>query len=211
MLITAGPTREPIDPVRFISNHSSGQLGLALVHAVLAAGHQVTGILGPVSLQLPAMARRIDVETTRQMHDAVLQQWPEHDILIMAAAVADYRPKHVSQEKFGRVSGLTIELEPTEDIIAAAARHRLPSQRVIGFSLEQSGNLARAREKLTRKRIDMIVFNPLQTMNSANIQATLLYADGREESLLRMSKPQFAQTLIARALSLHAQTADPHA
>jgi phosphopantothenoylcysteine decarboxylase/phosphopantothenate--cysteine ligase len=209
-LITAGPTREPIDPVRYISNYSSGQLGLALANAILAAGHQVIAILGPVSFQLPAEARRLDVQTTRQMHDAVLQHWPDHDILIMAAAVADYRPKQVSAEKLGRLSGMTIELEPTEDIIAAAAFHRLPHQRVIGFSLEHSGNLARAREKLARKRIDMIVFNPLETMNSVDIQAALLYADGREELLPQMPKPQFAQTLVARALSLGAGSANPH-
>lgn len=195
-LITAGPTREPIDPVRFISNHSSGQMGLSLISAALSAGHEVTAILGPVAVELPPAARRIDVETTRQMFDAVMEQLPSHDVLIMAAAVADYRPKHVAAEKLGRSGALTIDLEATEDIVAAAAGSKSPNQQVIGFSLESEGNLDRAKAKLQRKKLDMIVFNPLRTMNSATIQATLLYADGRMTALAECSKQAFAQQLI---------------
>ena len=195
-LITAGPTREPIDPVRFISNHSSGQMGRALISAAIDAGHEVTAILGPVAMETPSAARRIDVETTRQMYQAVMDQFPTHDILIMAAAVADYRPKRVSTEKLGRSGDLTLELEATEDIVAAAAASKTPSQQVIGFSLESEGNLDRAKAKLQRKKLDMIVFNPLRTMNSADIQATLLYADGRQTALPNSSKQAFAQHLI---------------
>lgn len=202
VLITAGPTREPIDPVRFLSNHSSGQMGLALCEAALQAGHEVTAILGPVSFTLPFPARRLDVVTTREMHDAVLHEFPGHDLLIMAAAVADFRPKQVARTKLGRSGSMTLELEPTEDIVAAAAQLRRADQRIIGFSLEAAGNLQRAKEKLTRKKLDCIVFNPLETMNSPRVEATLLYPDGRAESLPPAPKGEFAATLIARAPGL---------
>lgn len=203
ILITAGPTREPIDPVRYISNYSSGRMGVALVQAALAAHHSVTAILGPISFDLPAAARRIDVQSTREMHDAVLREFPSHDVLIMAAAVADYRPCQVADHKLGRGGRLVIELEPTEDIVAAAAQSKGANQWVIGFSLEAAGDLARARQKLARKKLDLIVFNPLQTMNSPEILATLLYADGRQEPLAPVAKEQFAQILIQRLSGLH--------
>lgn len=202
ILITAGPTREPIDPVRFISNRSSGQLGLALITAALAQQHSVTAILGPVTLALPAAARRIDVETTTQMHEAVLREFPQHDLLIMAAAPADFRPRQVATEKIVRGNSLTLELESTADIVAAASAIRRPDQRTIAFSLESEGDLDRARAKLQRKRVDMIVYNPLQTMNSPEIQATLLYADGRTEPLPCVPKPAFAPLLLDRATAL---------
>lgn len=201
-LITAGPTREPIDPVRFISNRSSGQLGLSLVTAALARGHSVTAILGPVTFSLPAEVQRIDVETTAQLHEAVLREFPRHDILIMAAAPADFRPMHVFPGKMPRGSALTLELEATPDIVAAASAIRRLDQRTIAFSLESEGDLDRARAKLQRKRLDMIVYNPLQTMNSPEIQAILLYADGRFEPLPCVAKSAFAALLVDRASAL---------
>ena len=202
ILITAGPTREPIDPVRFISNHSSGRMGLAIIQASLAAGHQTTAILGPVAFPLPPAARRIDVETTRQMHEAVLREFPQHDILIMAAAVADYRPIKVADHKLGRGGLLTIELEPTEDIVATAAKAKRPDQYVIGFALEAAGDLSRAHKKLTTKKLDLIVFNPLATMNSDMVQATLLFKGGRELQLPSMTKERFALILLENAAAL---------
>ena len=130
ILITAGPTREPIDPVRYIGNRSSGRMGAAIATAALKAGHEVTLILGPVTAAMPRDARRLDVETARQMHDAVISEFPAHDLLIMAAAVADYRPRKAAGKKLGRVDSLVIECEPTEDIVAAAARTKRPDQRV---------------------------------------------------------------------------------
>ncbi len=202
LLITAGPTREPIDAVRFISNRSSGQLGLSLVTAALAQKHSVTAILGSVAFDLPAGAVRIDVETTAQMHDAVLREFSAHDMLIMAAAPADFRPKQIFEGKMPRSGSLTLELEATDDIVAAASAIRRSDQRTIAFSLEAEGNLDRARAKLLRKRVDMIVYNPIQTMNSAEIQAALLYADGRSETLPRLSKADFAGLLLDRAAAL---------
>ncbi|MBA3272262.1 MAG: phosphopantothenoylcysteine decarboxylase, partial [Chthoniobacterales bacterium] len=132
VLITAGPTHEPIDPVRFIGNRSSGQMGAALAEAALAAGHQVSLILGPVTANMPQRVRRVDVETSRQMYDAVLGAFPAQDLLIMAAAVADFRPANPSAEKVHRTGKLTIELEPTEDILAAAGAIKRADQRTIG-------------------------------------------------------------------------------
>lgn len=196
VLITAGPTREPIDPVRFISNRSSGQMGASLISAALQAGHSVTAILGPVFPPIASAARRVDIETTRQMYDAVMRELPSHDLLIMAAAVADYRPRSIASEKLGRSGNLVLELEATEDIVAAAASTKRPDQRIVGFSLESEGNLDRARAKLERKKLDMIVYNPLRTMDSPAVQATLLYADGQQRSLPETSKQSFAKNLI---------------
>ena len=202
ILITAGPTREPIDPVRYIGNRSSGRMGAAIATAALKAGHQVTLILGPVTAAMPKDARRLDVETARQMHDAVMAEFPAHDLLIMAAAVADYRPTKVAGEKLGRKGALIIECEPTEDIVAAVARAKQPDQRIVGFSLESEGNVARAREKLSRKRLDMIVYNPLETMNSPAVRPTLLWPDGRAEELPASSKEEFGQLVLERAIGL---------
>jgi phosphopantothenoylcysteine decarboxylase/phosphopantothenate--cysteine ligase len=203
ILITAGPTHEPIDPVRFIGNRSSGKLGAALAHAAREAGHEVTLILGPVELEIPREGiLRVDVVSSRDMHDAVLLQFPDHDLLIMAAAVADFRPKHVLTEKIHRAGTLTIELEPTEDIVAEAGRLKRPDQRTVGFSLVERGDLARSREKLVRKNLDLVVYNPTDTMHSDSIESILLYPDGRREDLPSRSKAQFADNLIQRATAL---------
>ena len=199
VLITAGPTREPIDAVRYIGNRSSGKMGSALAGAALAQGHEVTLILGPVSVPMPDVPRRIDIETAAQMHRAVLTEFPSHDLLIMAAAVADYRPKQVHPEKLARAGALTIECEPTEDIIAAVGTMKQPAQRTVGFSLEMEGNTARAREKLSRKNLDLIVYNPTATMESASIKAILLWSGGREEQVPALLKNEFATLLLDRA------------
>jgi phosphopantothenoylcysteine decarboxylase/phosphopantothenate--cysteine ligase len=202
VLITAGPTYEPIDPVRFIGNRSSGQMGAALASAALAGGHSVTLILGPVTAPMPENVRRIDVFSSRDMHAAVLRDFPQHDLLIMAAAVADFRPKSVNEQKVERGGTMTIELESTEDILAAAGAIKRPDQRTIGFSLVKRGDLARSREKLRRKNADLIVYNPLDTMSSKTIESILLYPDGRSEELPTRAKAEFATVLIERAMAL---------
>lgn len=200
ILLTAGPTREPLDPVRYLGNRSSGRMGAALAQAALAAGHTVTAVLGAVETPFPAGIHRVNVETAAQMHDAVLRLLPECDVLIMAAAVADYRPKTTSPTKLSRSAGpLTLELEPTEDIAAAASAARRPDQRIIGFSLERDGDLPRARHKLSAKRLDLIVYNPLPTMGSPDVTATLIWPDGREQNLPLTDKHAFARRLIAEA------------
>lgn len=202
ILITAGPTYEPIDPVRFIGNRSSGKLGGALADAARARGHEVTLILGPVSAPMPANVRRLDVMSSREMNDAVMREFPNHDLLLMAAAVADFRPKNTQSHKLERGGNLTIELEPTEDIAAAAGASKRADQRVIGFSLVGADEIERSRNKLERKNLDLLVHNPLDTMTSDEIDATLLYRGGRSEHLPVASKADFARQLIERAEAL---------
>jgi phosphopantothenoylcysteine decarboxylase / phosphopantothenate---cysteine ligase len=202
ILITAGPTHESIDAVRYIANRSSGKLGAALAEAALRAGHAVTLIAGPVAVPMPLAARRIDVETARQMHDTVLRELPGHDLLIMAAAVADFRPAAALPEKLPRGERLRLELEPTEDILAAAAAARRPGQRLVGFSLVQADDLPRSRAKLASKGVDLLVHNPLQTMGSDQIAATLLYSSGRQEALPPLAKADFAAELLSRCAAL---------
>lgn len=204
VLITAGPTYEPIDPVRFIGNRSSGQMGAALASAAVGAGHDVTLILGPVTAAMPRheKIRRIDIFSSRDLLDAVLREFPGHELLIMAAAIADFRPKQVRTEKVERGGTLVIELEATEDIAAAAGAIKKPHQRTIGFSLVERGNLERSREKMRRKNLDLIVYNPLDTMSSTTIESVLLYPDGRQEELPSRSKADFADILLRRAQEL---------
>jgi phosphopantothenoylcysteine decarboxylase/phosphopantothenate--cysteine ligase len=165
-------------------------------------GHEVTLILGPVTVAMPETARRIDVETSRQMQEAVLAEFPNHDLLIMSAAVADYRPRTVRQEKTERGGSLNIELESTEDILAAAGKIKRPDQRTVGFSLVSRSNLSRSVEKIHRKNLDLIVSNPLETMNSPAIDAVLLWPDGRSEELPYRTKAEFADNLLERAIAL---------
>jgi phosphopantothenoylcysteine decarboxylase / phosphopantothenate---cysteine ligase len=202
ILITAGPTHEPIDPVRYIGNRSSGLMGAALGSAALKAGHQPTLILGPVSAPMPGGVRRIDVVSSRDLLDAVLREFPAHDLLIMAAAVSDFRPKNVPMRKVQRGGTMTIELEATEDILAAVGRIKRADQRTVGFSLVEPGDLQRSREKLARKNLDLIVHNPLDTMSSTTIKPVLIYADGRTEELPAQSKAEFADMLLARSADL---------
>ncbi|HEX4053631.1 MAG TPA: phosphopantothenoylcysteine decarboxylase [Tepidisphaeraceae bacterium] len=202
MLITAGPTREPIDPVRYIGNRSSGKMGAALVRAALAAGQEVTAILGPVATPFPSAAQRIDVETAEQMLAAVLREFPKHDLLIMAAAVADYRPVAASAAKLARKGVRMLELESTADIVAAAGRIKRPDQRTVGFSLETTPDPQRVRDKLRQKKLDLIVYNAVETISSELIQPTLFFADGSEEKLPSRPKGEFADILIQRSAGL---------
>jgi phosphopantothenoylcysteine decarboxylase/phosphopantothenate--cysteine ligase len=204
VLITAGPTYEPIDPVRFIGNRSSGQMGAALCNAATKAGHDVTLVVGPVTAPMPANVRRIDIFSSRDLHEAVLREFPAHDLLIMAAAVADFRPKSTNTQKVERGGSLTIELESTEDIAAAAGKIKQPHQRTIGFSLVARGDLARTKQKLVKKSLDLIVYNPLDTMSSKTIESILLYPDGRTEELPLTEKSRFAEILLDRAARLFA-------
>jgi phosphopantothenoylcysteine decarboxylase/phosphopantothenate--cysteine ligase len=204
ILITAGPTHEPIDAVRYIANRSTGKMGAALAKSALRAGHHTTMILGPVSLPIPPDIHRIDIVTAQQMFDAVMSEFPTHDLLIMAAAVADYRPMQVERDKLARQDFLAIQCEATPDIVAAASAAKRPDQRVVGFSLESPGDIDRAHRKLLSKNLDLIVYNPLDTMASDNIQSTLLYPDGRDENLPSRTKAEFADILIQRAVALFA-------
>lgn len=204
ILITAGPTQEPIDAVRYIGNRSSGKMGAALAAAALRRGHSTTLILGPVAVALGGDLRRIDVQTSRQMFDAVMLEFPTHDLLIMAAAVSDYRPTAAIPGKLPRQARWVLELEATVDIVAEAGKTKRVDQRTVGFSLETRADLERSRRKLIEKRLDLIVYNPAETIGDDAIAATLLYADGRMEELPLGPKAEVADTLLDRATGLFA-------
>jgi len=158
VLITAGPTREPIDPVRYIGNRSSGRMGYALTEAALRRGARVVLVSGPTALQAPGAAEVVAVETTEEMRQAVLSRLADATIVIKAAAVADYKPKQRSQQKIKRKGALSLELEPTSDILAEVASKR-SSQIVVGFAAETENVLENARRKLASKSLDAIVVN----------------------------------------------------
>lgn len=158
VLITAGPTREKIDPVRYLTNRSSGRMGYALAEAALRRGARVLLVSGPVNIDPPAGAELTRVETAGQMRDAVLQLLPPSTIVIKTAAVADYRAKSVADQKLKRKGPLTLDLEPTTDILAELSR-RKTSQLIIGFAAETENALENARKKLSAKALDAIVVN----------------------------------------------------
>jgi len=201
ILITAGPTREPIDEVRFISNRSSGQMGFALADAAADAGHDVTLLLGPVLLP-PSVAERVNVirfNTTADLEALLAEHFPQSDVLIKAAAVADYRPSKLIQGKTPRGDGLSIKLEPTPDLVACCAATKRDDQTIIAFALEDPDVLeTRAVEKMNRKKVDAILANPLQTMDATDIEPILFYADGRRDEPGRMSKGELAAWLVAK-------------
>jgi len=159
-LITAGGTREYIDPVRFISNASSGKMGYALARAALKAGHKVTLITAPTALTPPTGAEVIPVESAAQMFKAVKKHFPKCDCLIMAAAVADYTPAHPAKTKLKKQAAkLPLELKPTPDILKWAGRHKKPGQILVGFALEDRDLRLHAERKLREKNLDMIIAN----------------------------------------------------
>lgn len=209
MLITAGPTHEPIDSVRFIANRSSGRLGVAIADA--AAGRsrpggpswEVTLLLGPTPLTPSDPHVRVRrFLTTADLQALLDQEAPRCDVLIMAAAVADFRPRSVpgaDQGKVQRSEGpLTLTLEPTPDLLAAASARRRAHQFIVGFALEPRDRLLEsARAKLVRKRLDLIVANPLETMDSPEIDATILDANGPvSRASGPVAKETFARTLL---------------
>lgn len=186
MLITAGPTHEPIDAVRYIGNRSSGRLGVALADEAARRGCAVTLLLGPTPRHPDdSRVRTLRFRTTADLQTLLAEHMPRCDVLIMAAAVADYRPQTTPDQVRGKLrrenTALTIRLEPTPDQIAICSEKRLPGQVLVGFALEPRDELLpSARKKLERKRIDMIVANPLETMDAETIEATVVERTGRE-------------------------------
>ena len=160
ILITAGGTREHIDPVRFIANASSGRMGYALARAALKAGHTVTLITAPTSLRIPNNASVVRVETAGQMFEALKKHFPRCDGLIMAAAVADYTPARPAKTKIKKSGqSITLTLKPTPDILKWASNHKKKDQWVVGFALEDKALRTRAEQKMKDKNLDMIVAN----------------------------------------------------
>lgn len=205
LLITAGPTREPIDDVRFISNRSSGRVGIALADAATEAGHEVTLLLGPV-MMLTTIADRYDVhrfETCAELGALLSEHFREHDALVMAAAVADYRPVAKTAGKMPRQDGLDLRLEPTPDLVAQVAATKRVEQRVVAFALELEDQLEdRAVAKMRRKKVDAIVANPLATMDATTIHPVWMTANGSIQRPGAMEKPRFAAWLVERVTEL---------
>ena len=216
VMITAGPTREAIDPVRYISNHSSGLQGIAMADAALAAGAHVIFVAGPKVPPTDPAIERIDVISALDMQAAVHKQLAEADIFIGVAAVADYRPAVAASQKMKRAgkadAGLTIELIENPDIIAGVAQHQARPRLVIGFAAETNDTHKHAREKLVRKGLDAVVVNdvsdPAIGFNSSNNAATLIHADG-EVPFPKQSKAQLGHALLAQLVDIFAsQLAD---
>lgn len=199
-LITAGPTREPIDPVRYLSNRSSGKMGYAMAEAALEAGHDVTLISGPVTLDTPPGTQFVSITTSDEMHDAVHRHWHDCDVLVMCAAVADYKPSKVSAQKIKKSDEpLSLQLVPTRDILAS-----LPQQDrqflVVGFAAETIDVEEYAERKLRDKNCDIIVANDVSSahsgMDSDENEVTILFRNGEKEKISRAPKKIIARALI---------------
>jgi|YelNatPaOPRAMG01_1025707.scaffolds.fasta_scaffold00104_25 phosphopantothenoylcysteine decarboxylase/phosphopantothenate--cysteine ligase len=210
VLVTAGPTQEPVDPVRFITNRSSGRMGYALAQAALWAGAEVTLVSGPTPLQPPRGVGFVSVRTAAEMAEAVERHWPQTEILFMAAAVSDYRPSQVAEHKLKKGEGptLRLDLEKTPDILAWAGQNK-GARILVGFAVETENELANAMEKLRRKNLDLIVVNnPLEPgagFETDTNRVTILDAEGHLDDWPLLSKLEVARRLVFRVGQLWQQ------
>lgn len=200
ILVTAGPTVEAIDPVRFITNHSSGKMGYAIAKNAVRRGAEVTLVSGPVHIEVPLGVNLVKVNSARQMFDAVKENFIDADIVIKSAAVADYRPKNVGTEKLKKHDGeLSIELERTDDILAWLGSNKKPSQFLCGFSMETQNMLENSRAKLEKKKLDMICANNLRTEGAGfgiDTNVVTIITASNEKELPVMTKDQVAEKIL---------------
>jgi phosphopantothenoylcysteine decarboxylase / phosphopantothenate---cysteine ligase len=201
VLVTAGGTREPIDPVRFLGNRSSGRMGLALAAAAARRGADVTLIAANVALPEPAGVRRVDVATAAELAEAARAEFPAAHVLLMAAAPADFRASEPAADKLEREGALDLHLEPTEDILAGLAASRAKTQTVVGFAAEHGNDVTRARQKLSRKGADLIVLNDVSNpeigFESQENAATLISSDD-DVTLAQAPKDVIAEQILDR-------------
>ena len=198
ILITAGGTREYIDPVRFISNASSGRMGYALARAALKAGHKVILVTAPTTRRPPSEAEIIEVETAAQMFEAVKKHFEKCDCLIMAAAVADYTPAHPSKNKIQKTAKqLTIKLKPTADILKWAGKNKRKNQVIVGFALEDKAIRSCAEKKLNEKNLDMIIANTSAAIGAEKSTVQIKTPDREWLRLPQASKTRIAQKIIS--------------
>lgn len=206
VMVTAGPTREAIDPVRFISNHSSGKMGYEIAKACMLRGAMVTLITGPTRIPVPDFVTIIPVVSAQEMFDAVKKNYAEQDIIIKAAAVADYRPICISDEKIKKIGeSMEICLEKTRDILKFLGEQRKEKQILCGFSMETENMLENSRQKLEKKRVDMIVANNLKQEGAGfetETNVVTLITKDKETSLPLMSKEAVAHAIINEILML---------
>ena len=201
-LVTAGPTREFLDPIRYISNRSSGKMGYAIAVAARAISSHVTLVSGPTALKPPQEVQFLSVTTAQEMAEAVWSRFDRVDICIMAAAVGDFRPKRMATGKIkkGAFAGM-LELEATTDILAELGC-RKKSQVLIGFAAETDDMENQAREKLARKKLDFIVANDLSAFDAETSRVTFIGREGKIERLSEMPKVEIAKLIVERAVRL---------
>lgn len=207
VVVTAGPTREALDPVRFISNHSSGRMGVAIAQAAWLRGARVTLIAGPLSVPLPMGPEHVPVNSTQEMHDAVAAVLPDAEVLIMAAAPSDYRAASPSDRKLRReAGGRTIELTANTDILRDTMGLRRPGAVIVGFALETDDVIANARKKLASKKLDLLIVNDAREPGAGfevdtNV-VTFLEKDGHASPLPLMPKAEVAHAILDRVEGL---------
>ena len=206
VLVTAGPTQEAIDPVRYITNHSSGKMGYALAKAAMLRGADVTLVSGPCAIEPPPFVKLVPVVTAKEMFDAVTSVSFEQDIIIKAAAVADYRPANVYEDKVKKhEEQMSIELEKTDDILGYLGEHRLPGQFLCGFSMETQNMLGNSRAKLGKKHLDMVAANNLKVAGAGfqgDTNVLTLITQDEDVSLQLMSKEDAANVILDKILSI---------
>ena len=206
VLVTAGPTQEKIDPVRYITNHSSGKMGYAIAKNAMLRGAEVILVSGPVSIAPPPFVKVVSVKTAKEMFEAVTSVSEEQDIIIKAAAVADYRPKEVSSEKIKKKDGqMSIELERTDDILKYLGEHKRQNQFLCGFSMETQNMLGNSRAKLEKKNLDMVAANNLKVEGAGfqgDTNVLTLITQEEDVSLPLLSNEDAASKLLDKILSL---------
>ncbi len=212
VLVTAGPTQESLDPVRYLTNHSSGKMGYAIARAAAWRGAEVTLVSGPTAQKKPAYVDTVDVVTAREMFGAVTSRAGEQDVIIKAAAVADYRPAQVADGKIkkGAGEGLTLELRRTDDILAYLGEHKRPGQILCGFSMETENLVENSRKKLIRKSLDIVAANSLKEEGagfgvSTNVLTLITRED--ETQLPLLTKEEAAHRLLDRIAELRGERA----
>ena len=201
ILVTAGPTYEALDPIRFITNRSSGKMGYAVAEAAFSRGADVTLVSGPCALDAPTGVKVVKVESAIQMRDAVIDHAPQADVVIMAAAVSDYRPQQVSPQKIKKAQGqMTLVLERNPDIIAELSQNKPDGQIIVGFSMETENVLDNALEKLRKKKLDLIVANDVSQPGAGFGTDTnivwLIDSSGQKKKLPLMSKRDVADAIL---------------
>ena len=206
VLVTAGPTQEAIDPVRYITNHSSGKMGYALAKAAMLRGAQVTLVSGPCAIEPPPFVKLVPIVTAKEMFDAVTSVSFEQNIIIKAAAVADYRPAQVFDDKVKKQEGqMSIELEKTDDILQYLGDNRVPGQFLCGFSMETQNMLGNSRAKLGKKHLDMVAANNLKVAGAGfqgDTNVLTLITQDEDVSLQLMSKEDAANIILDKILSI---------
>lgn len=206
ILVTAGPTRESLDPVRFVTNHSSGKMGYAIAAQAAARGAEVTLISGPVHLSVPSGVQAVFVTTAEEMYQEVFGRFAEQDIIIKAAAVADYRPKQVNTEKTKKKEGeLVIAFERTKDILMELGKQKKPSQCICGFSMETENVLENSRAKRKKKNVDVIAANSIRESGAGFCTDTnhlVLISEEQEVDLGMLSKEACADALLSQLFEI---------